>query len=161
MSLTPRTSSLLRFVTSLVICVASILVLILVQVSPYTNLTTAQADAQEERLLNQQIQACEQAGGSPQADFSTMYCNVPFVQPNNTWYIEPQPNPLFAWWQMGQILLILSALGTACLALRDLFSWRFGTRPCVALNGRGRKIVQSGDEQPGGSSSSILLTKEG
>lgn len=161
MSLALRTSSLLRFVTSLVVCVASILALILVQVSPYTNLTAAQADAQEERLLNQQVQACERAGGSPQADFSTMYCNVSFVQPNDSWYVEPQPNPLFAWWQMGQILLILFALGAACLALRGLFSRRFGARPCLALNGRGRKIIQSRDEQSGSSSSPILLAKEG
>lgn len=31
-----------------------------------------------------------------------MYCNVPFMRPNDSRDIEPQPNPLFAWWQMGQ-----------------------------------------------------------
>ncbi len=72
-----------------------------------SNLTFAQEDVQNTRLLDEQVQACKDAGGLPQADLSTMYCNVSFDQPATSWYVTPIANPVYVAWQTLQIQLFL------------------------------------------------------
>ncbi len=101
-----KANALALFV-SLAMLVLITLVLLLVHVDPYTNMTYAQVDAQSTRVLGVEVQACQQAGGFPQADGTTMYCNVGFQEPDISWYVTPVVNPIYAFWQAGQMLLIV------------------------------------------------------
>jgi hypothetical protein len=94
---------------SLITLVLCVLTLFLFQVDPYTNMSAAQADAQDERWVSAQVAACQQAGGYPQADGTAMYCSVSFQQPDTSWYVAPISNPNYEAWEILQPLLIVLA----------------------------------------------------
>lgn len=110
-----RTLILLLFLATLVFMLVT---LMRVQVDPYTNMSAARAQTQEDRWIAAQVAACRQAGGVWQAGFTTAGCNVPYISPDDNWYIAPIANPTYELWQVCQpllvvlvIVLIVSVLG--------------------------------------------------
>lgn len=106
---------------SLVALVVAILAFFLAHVDQYTNMAAAQADAQDEHWLSEQVAACHQAGGDWQASFGSAYCNVPFQPPDTSWYVTPIPNPNYELWQMIQPLLVVLACAFAIVVGRLLY----------------------------------------
>lgn len=124
--------SILPWKSTLILLFLAILIFLLVtlmrvQVDPYTNMSAAQAQAQEDQWIAEQVAACQQAGGTWQAGFTTAGCNVSYPSPDDDWYIAPIANPTYELWQVCQpllvvlvIVLIVSVLGF--LAMLS-FSW--------------------------------------
>jgi hypothetical protein len=130
----------LPLLVSLLALVLSILPLFLVHVEKYSNMSASQADAQEERYLSAQIAACQHAGGDPQADGTTMYCNVAFQPPDTSWYVTPISNPNYEVWGILQPLLVVLAGVLAVIAGRLTYVLFFcrgmGKRSARACSGR-------------------------
>lgn len=106
----------LALFVALVALVVVILALFLVHADRYTNMSAAQADAQDERWVSEQVAACHQAGGDWQASLSSAYCNVSFQPPDTSWYVTPVANPNYELWQMTRPLLGVLACGLTIIA---------------------------------------------
>lgn len=90
----------------------------------YTNLSETQVWAQEDRWISEQAHACQQAGGTWQAGFSTAGCTVSYEPPSDAWYINPQENPWYDWWQWGKVLMVVVGIALCAIILRCLgFLW--------------------------------------
>jgi hypothetical protein len=93
-----------------VVLAALILILVFVQVPPYTNMTEAQADTQEYRQLSLEVAACHKAGGEWSTTMTAGGCNVMYSAPDMSWIVDPIPNPAYDTWQIVQPGLILVAI---------------------------------------------------
>lgn len=103
-----------KYFLSIVLCTvvlaALTLILVFVQVPPYTNMSETQVEAQADRYLSLQVAACKKAGGDWSTTMTAGGCNVLYPQPDMSWMIDPISNPAYDTWQLVQPGLILVAI---------------------------------------------------